>query len=566
MFFLGAGASIEAGVPDTYSFVEEFIKSIQDRDKKEKIETIINKLKGRYKPKIDIEDLLIILFKLLNKDKEPLLYFCADGNIKLNEYYEKEPLITDLKNFIKKRGIVNESRIGYFGPFLQFIDEYGTLDVISVNYDICMEQFCKAYKRVYQDGFGAHWDPKTFEMEPLHIRLYKLHGSITWYQTDTWDYMKTDAMVETTKLGLYGGRSAENLVLYPIQKWDYAEPFLELLIRTIRVLESDSCKFLVVVGYSFRDDYIIRILWDVAKKNPELRLIFIDPRAYDIYLEKLKYYEDRSTPSSLNGKVICLPYRFERILPELKNNFLAGLKYGLHLKNVQDENERKGMPSEYTLCLVNFVNAGYTEESETILKDHPIISETSPMIYLEVILKLAVNLFLEGRQKISSGGFEIFLSMLEDIALNKLHIDFSGRKVALNFNYKPEGSFQNCESVYKLIENLYNFCDLRRQSVHPDTVHPDREHDLEEFTKGLKAFKDYLEPFVKDGMGLEDYKRTRDQMLVNEGFSSEFSQYQRNIVDNKGLSITSQWFADVERRILGKILKTLRVGPPSHRL
>ena len=37
IFFLGAGASVAADVPDTYSFVEEFIESIKESTKKEQL-------------------------------------------------------------------------------------------------------------------------------------------------------------------------------------------------------------------------------------------------------------------------------------------------------------------------------------------------------------------------------------------------------------------------------------------------------------------------------------------------------------------------------------------------
>ena len=60
VFFLGAGASVDAGVPDTHSFVKQFIKSIEEPTKKKVIEKIIETLEKWKKPtsseqKIDIE-------------------------------------------------------------------------------------------------------------------------------------------------------------------------------------------------------------------------------------------------------------------------------------------------------------------------------------------------------------------------------------------------------------------------------------------------------------------------------------------------------------------------------
>ena len=73
MFFLGAGASVAADVPDTFSFVKEFRDSIGDAAKKETIEKIIQTLKKWKGSEIDIELLLETLTKLETKEQEPLL-------------------------------------------------------------------------------------------------------------------------------------------------------------------------------------------------------------------------------------------------------------------------------------------------------------------------------------------------------------------------------------------------------------------------------------------------------------------------------------------------------------
>ena len=140
MLFLGAGASVAADVPDTYSFVDEFIESIQDNDKKETIEKIIQILK-RKRSDVDVELLLEILTKLLKKEEEPLLDFFEGKNFVLNKYSEKKPLIDDLKDFIKSKAIVPEKKVQYLQPILGFIEDYRPLDIISLNYDSCIEQF-----------------------------------------------------------------------------------------------------------------------------------------------------------------------------------------------------------------------------------------------------------------------------------------------------------------------------------------------------------------------------------------------------------------------------------------
>ena len=58
--------------------------------------------------------------------------------------------------------------------------------------------------------------------------------------------------------------------------------------------------------------------------------MIIDPNAYNIYVSKLKYYDNlKEIPSSLSERVIYLPYLFEKVLPILKNEYLKNLSEGL---------------------------------------------------------------------------------------------------------------------------------------------------------------------------------------------------------------------------------------------
>ncbi|VVB94210.1 Uncharacterised protein [uncultured archaeon] len=107
VFLLGAGASVAAGVPDTYSFVKKFIESIDEQTKKETIEKIVQILEAWKKSDIDVELLLETLVKLKDKKQEPLLQFYDGGNFILKGYAEKKPLIDDLKDFIKSKAIVS---------------------------------------------------------------------------------------------------------------------------------------------------------------------------------------------------------------------------------------------------------------------------------------------------------------------------------------------------------------------------------------------------------------------------------------------------------------------------
>jgi hypothetical protein len=327
IFLLGAGASVEAEVPNTYSFVSQFVNSVTDDGKKKAITSIIDELKkwernhsGR--DEIDIELLLETLMKLEDKDNETILQFYSPNPLfDLNFDFSK--LILDLKDFIKYKSIVPEEKLDYLQPLIEFIEEVpnSPLDIISLNYDICIEQFCNIHKLTWKDGFDVRWNANIFQDTVSDVNLYKLHGSVMWYKSDRGDYIKVPIMTGSSEIQLITGEKAKNVMLYPMRKWDYIEPIFELLLRAKSLLESKECKYLICIGYSFRDEHIRDILWDVARKNKELHLVLIDPKAHSIYKDRLKYYNDAmKSRSSLFGRVICLPYTFGGILKHhLKN-------------------------------------------------------------------------------------------------------------------------------------------------------------------------------------------------------------------------------------------------------
>lgn len=554
VFFLGAGASVAAEVPDTYSFVREFIEDIGEAAKKETIEKIVKTLKNWKESEIDVERLLETLTKLDTKDKEPLLQFFEGGKFILDGHYPKELLIKDLKDFIKTKAIVSAEKIGYLEPLRGFVEEFRPLDIISVNYDTCIEQFCNVHKIVYQDGFDVNWNPKTFATEHTDIRLYKLHGSIMWYQSDRGGYIKLPVMTKESKIELITGETAESLMLYPMQKWDYAEPFLELMVRIKQLLESEKCKFLIVVGYSFRDEHIIKILWDVTRKNRELHLIFIDPNAYQIYSEKLKYYDaQHRTPSSLDGRVVCLPYKFEKVLPYLKNYHLKNLRDGLSNENGQQQVEIKGEEADWMPCIKSFVNAEHCEKVESLLdKVDNLELEIGWQPKLELPLKMAVNLSANNQKEKASQYFEKFYSCLHKMIIERLDVNVgkSSSFVELHFNYIRHDSGEGhigLDLFKKSIETLSEFCEARARMV---TKVP---NELSEVIEKLKSLKEYLKIF-EEKMDLEGYINMRNEQVTHvEDFGINYQQFRQGYSEELHNMLASE-VKNIEKSILTEII------------
>jgi NAD-dependent SIR2 family protein deacetylase len=388
-FFLGAGASIQAGVPDTFSFVADFVASL-NKDQRESVERIVGILQewGDKQPqprKVDIELLLEALQTLSSKEQEVLIPFIENPQLKISNI-NPSVLLTLLQNFIKEKVIVEIDKIIYLEHLRAFIQDYSPLDIYSANYDTCIELFCSEHKLHYKDGFDEAWNPKVFDDENIDIRLFKIHGSIMWYQSDRGRFLKIPLRTDDDMVELITKERAKGLMLYPAQKFEYVEPLFELLMEMKKRL--DRCKILFVVGYSFRDDHVRRIFWDIARKNKEFRIVLIGPDSWKIYQERLKYYEDRKTLSWLDGKIVCLPYKFESVLPALKTNFLRDIRNSNALINDQNANEIAGHPTEWQRCLVSTAYCGDIEQLSLILKkiNKDQIESIAAPVFLDTIL------------------------------------------------------------------------------------------------------------------------------------------------------------------------------------
>ena len=77
------------------------------------------------------------------------------------------------------------------------------------------------------------------------------------------------------------------------EKEVYKDPFFELLTRLKTSLLSE--KICAVIGYSFRDEYIRNIFFDAVKRNPEIKIIMINPKAKEIR-DDLKPIKDKIDP------------------------------------------------------------------------------------------------------------------------------------------------------------------------------------------------------------------------------------------------------------------------------
>lgn len=349
--------------------------------------------KKRYDPSdIDIELLLDIIEKIEDRDHDLLSFFYENKTLGLEKYsgYEsvsngKKELSSELKRFIRQIFSDTQLKTGYLEPLNGFITEYRVLSIFSTNYDACIEKFSKNNSKKLVDGFNPSWSPtQEYSRPDVHIRLYKLHGSITWYRSEQGDYTRSDIIVDKDRVLLLDGQQMIPLILYPGRKFSYFAPLLynlSELQKTLRI-----AKHVIVVGYSFKDPYITKMFQDAAKENNELTLLLISPHAARIYQDNLEAVDDpeishgftfrgfsedadMQLPSSLKGKVIVLPYTFKTILPSIRE-YIGNLKQARHLEKQLKETRA---PDQNILvrkkCLQSFIECEHMERATEIFND-----------------------------------------------------------------------------------------------------------------------------------------------------------------------------------------------------
>lgn len=197
------------------------------------------------KTKIDIEILLEIVEKIENRIQDTLYAFYENNSLKIENHPAYKTVFgsnrkfsSQIKHFIKKTFSNTRMNIGYLNPLNSFIREYGGISIFSTNYDVCIEQFCIENGRKFVDGFNPTWNPEIeYQKLDVHLRLYKLHGSITWYRSEGGDYVRSDLIAVDQRPILVGGLEVTPLILYPGRKLEYIEPIIYMLIEIKRQLE-----------------------------------------------------------------------------------------------------------------------------------------------------------------------------------------------------------------------------------------------------------------------------------------------------------------------------------------
>ena len=297
LLLLGAGASVEAGVPHSEGMIDELETLIAREAEWSEFGPLYRYVKsavlfadgimgrtdgGAY----NIERLVETLDELSKRDEHPLFPFVGAWNPKLTEVAGGDfGIIRKFRDAIVRRlrddwiPLDQVEKSDYYGGVLRLQREYQhPLRIFSLNYDLCVEEQCGVGGgRGPQRGFeGRRWNWRRLAevdnevgSEDDLICLYKLHGSIDWF-FDRADgglgYRDNVSNIPLDDSALIFGTS------YKLQ---YTDPFLFLAYEFRRwALEA---RMILVVGYGFGDPHINEILRQALGADRTKVLVSVSP-------------------------------------------------------------------------------------------------------------------------------------------------------------------------------------------------------------------------------------------------------------------------------------------------
>ena len=290
IFLLGAGASVEAGIPDSNRMVRNIEEAVSgDESKWTRYKGLYRYIRSSvfYADGLDgifdddvpynVERLVNVLDELQKRERHTLYPFVGAWNPKLldlagAEFEHVRGFLDEIINTLRNNWVVLPQRetAEYYQGLLRFQREFEfPLRVFSLNYDLCVEEICG--RENVQRGFSdREWDWRLFDEssdDPVPLLLYKLHGSTDWYFTRNGgvSYYDSTSSITNDEIALIFGTS------YKLQ---YVDPFL-FLAYELRRWTLDTARLVVCVGYGFNDDHINGILQQSLRQNRCRKLLAV---------------------------------------------------------------------------------------------------------------------------------------------------------------------------------------------------------------------------------------------------------------------------------------------------
>jgi hypothetical protein len=295
MVLLGAGASVDAGIPMSATMIDKIENLLVSNESWKEYRELYHHvksalyfsagIKGRFNSEVpyNIETMVNALYELERNEEHPLSPFIASWNSRFvslaGNGFERirsfrRLILQELKKWMCPENTVQGDYYRGLGS-LQAHLTY-PLRVFSLNYDLCVERLERDGVSV-EAGFPGHgpeaiWDWERFEggdsgaSQPPQILLYKLHGSIDWKRDSNQNLYRVE-QIETVD---YDGME---IIFGRDFKLEAADPYLFYAYEFRRYCL--LARLIVCIGYSFGDWHINKMLAQALRDDASRKIMVI---------------------------------------------------------------------------------------------------------------------------------------------------------------------------------------------------------------------------------------------------------------------------------------------------
>jgi hypothetical protein len=319
LLFLGAGASMPLSLPGSVQLVKKFeraqyrTKSNYKRGARQLISSI-KKVIQFWGFDYDSES----FYEVLQGHSEPVRYLKSAGVfassmsamqlMPVNSDNVLTKLIANFEDFLianyyRDSPALRRMIVDYYNRLLSKTSgrrrwrrgqpnwRTNSFEIFTTNYDYNVEIYSESITKELVDGKRLAADgtviftPDDYDRKSASVNLYKLHGSVGLSRTARGVVSEIPPPVPSQKR--LTDRTYSKVMVYGVEKNILQEPYFELLwfLKT-RLAQLNEC---VVIGYSFRDPWIVQIFRDVIRKSRgSFRLTYVDPHATE-NLKRLQF-------------------------------------------------------------------------------------------------------------------------------------------------------------------------------------------------------------------------------------------------------------------------------------
>lgn len=284
-FFLSAGCPLSVIMPEDNSWplipdVENLTIYINDQLKDNaKYKVLLVEVEKAGKNTKNIEYILSFLRSLLLVSKGGDVRGLCEEDLLTLEKLICATIVSKLDVNLPNK----ETPYHHLCRWIKSIDRKSAVELFTTNYDLLMEQALEELEVPYFDGFvgsrRSFFDLRAVEdnLIPMHwSRLWKIHGSINWYQETIKEKKKVCRSSEPKP-------DAAHLIYPSHLKYEESRkmPYLALIDQLNRFIRKKS-SFLILSGYSFNDGHLNDTIVNALKANPTAMVLGLLYERYEV--------------------------------------------------------------------------------------------------------------------------------------------------------------------------------------------------------------------------------------------------------------------------------------------